>query len=206
MPLGLIPPSFVGGAFCSAAAFAQPESKVAIRIWNPQSLSPSLSTQLIAPAFSLPCSHQPLGLIPPSFVGRASYSAVAFAQPASKVALRRRNPPRLSPSLSTQLIAPAFGVDSTILCRRSLLLRRCIYPPRLKVAFRIWNPPRLSPSLSTQLIAPAFGVDSTILCRRSLLLRRCIYPTRIESRDSHMESTKTIALIIHSLAPTSLWG
>ena len=64
----------------------------------------------------------------------------------------------------------------------------------------------LSPSLSTQLIAPAFGVDSTILCSRSILLRRCICPTRIESRDSQMESTKTIAFAIHSVDRTSLFA
>ena len=50
-PLGLIPTSFVCGASCSAAAFAQPESKVAIRRWNAQRLSRSLSIRLIAPAF-----------------------------------------------------------------------------------------------------------------------------------------------------------
>ena len=63
----------------------------------------------------------------------------------------------------------------------------------------------LSPSLSTQLIAPAFGVDSTIHCRRSILLRRCICTPRIESGDSQTESTKTIAFLIQSVDPTSLF-
>ena len=29
--------------------------------------------------------------------------------------------------------------------------------------------------------------------------------TRVESRDSQMESTKTIALVVHSVDPTSLF-
>ena len=146
---GLIPPSFVGGSSYSAVAFAQPASKVALRRRNPQRLSPSLSTQLIAPAFSLPCSHQPLGSIPPSFVVGSSYSAAAFAHPESKVAIRRRNPPRLSPSLSTQLIPPAFSLPYSA---------AAFAQPESRVAIRRRNAQRLSPSLSTQLIAPAFSL------------------------------------------------
>ena len=46
-------------------------------------------------------AHQPFSLL-------ISCPAAAFAQPASKAAIRRWNPPRLSPSLSSQLIPPAF--------------------------------------------------------------------------------------------------
>ena len=42
-------------------------------------------------------------------------------------------------------------------------------------------------------------------CSRSILLRRCICTTRVESRDSQMESTKTIALAIHSVDHPSLF-
>ena len=38
-----------------------------------------------------------------------------------------------------------------------------------------------------------------------ILPRRCICTTRVESRDSHMESTKTIAFPIQSVDPTSLF-
>ena len=47
-------------------------------------------------------------------------------------------------------------------------------------------------------LAPAFfPIDS--------LPHRCICPTRVESRVSHMESTKTIAFLIQSVDPTSLF-
>ena len=46
--------------------------------------------------------------------------------------------------------------------------------------------------------APAFfPIDS--------LLRRCICTTRVESRDSHMECTKTIALVVHSVNPPTFF-
>ena len=38
-----------------------------------------------------------------------------------------------------------------------------------------------------------------------ILPRRCICTTRVESRDSQMESTKTIAFPIQSVDPTSLF-
>ena len=69
-------------------------------------------------------SHQPLGLIPPSFVGGASYSAVAFAQPASKVGD--------SHTESTKTIAFAIhSVDRTSLFPASpkcLIFRRTFIP------------------------------------------------------------------------------
>ena len=51
---------------------------------------------------------------------------------------------------------PAFGVDPTILCRRSLLIRRCIYPPRIESRDSQTESTKTIASLSIRLIPPAF--------------------------------------------------
>ena len=56
-----------------------------------------------------------------------------------------------------------------------------------------------APRTSLDNQTPAISLASAFFPITHSLPRRCICTTRVESRDSQMESTKTIALVVHSV-------